>query len=553
MALTVTNNMTETFNMEGISDNGGTWVALGSAASLTAQIDIVRVGSGSISCRLDGGATGARGGMEITRSTPIDFDNTGTPAGMIIFWANTSSVLNNTATTGGITLRVGSDASNWVEWQVATGDGSNGQVYAGGWQPYTVDVSVTPDSTSGTIDWTAVDYFAIQFDVITDIMGNIQTIFIDEMNHLDATSITNGTSMINVDGTVTTSGALFSEIYADVTAFDLGVISNLGGAYQMNGSLTLGSAAGTATLTSQNEAVIFPNHRVNDGGFFINAPGNASGTQTIRWGAESGTPPNSVGSQGGILKSDGAGFDFIADNTNAIVELFGMTIDTARDITWTQTNAKSVSVTLVNCRSLIRGSGSEWRDGIITNSTAPSGTGAVIHNDNPTDPEFRDMIIQNCVHAMEWETDGANTLDLRNIKFINNTADLRYNHTTGLLTVNVLDGSDSPTTSDGGFGGTITIVSSQPLQVTVVEAEDFITPVVGARVGIHRQDNNAEILNTVTNGSGIASGTTSFTGAVFIRVRDEDEINVKIPAIVASSTGLTQTVALTDDNIYTPT
>jgi len=48
----------------------------------------------------------------------------------------------------------------------------------------------------------------------------------------------------------------------------------------------------------------------------------------------------------------------------------------------------------------------------------------------------------------------------------------------------------------------------------------------------------------------VASGTTSFTGDVFIRVRDEDENFVKIPGNIASGTGLVTTVAVEDDNVY---
>lgn len=103
-------------------------------------------------------------------------------------------------------------------------------------------------------------------------------------------------------------------------------------------------------------------------------------------------------------------------------------------------------------------------------------------------------------------------------------------------------------------GGTFVPPTTVTLSVTVVEAEDFVTAVVGARVGIHRQSDGLEIMNTTTNGSGLASTSYVYTTdtTVFIRVRDEDERYVKIPATILSS-GLTQTVGVDDDDKYTPT
>jgi len=186
----------------------------------------------------------------------------------------------------------------------------------------------------------------------------------------------------------------------------------------------------------------------------------------------------------------------------------------------------------------------------LTDSIAASGTGAVILVGNPAaTADFRDMLIQNCIHGIENEVNGANTWDLRNIKTANNTADIRFNHTTGLLTVNVLEGSSTFTTSDGGGGGTIDVVASNPISITVVEG-DFTTVNPGARVGVHKQSDNSEILNVLTNGSGVASGTTSFAGAVFIRVRDEAFDYKKVPATIVSGSGLTTTIAAEDDPVY---
>lgn len=106
----------------------------------------------------------------------------------------------------------------------------------------------------------------------------------------------------------------------------------------------------------------------------------------------------------------------------------------------------------------------------------------------------------------------------------------------------------------GDDGTAFTPAATVTLTITVLEAEDFVTPVVGARVGIHRQSDNSEIVNDVTNASGIVSASFTYTAdvAVFIRVRQETENYVKIPATITAS-GLTQDVAVGDDDIYTMT
>ena len=106
--------------MNSLSDNGGTWVAINGASSIALDTDVFKVSTGAVNAKLDGGASGNKGGMAITRGTPIDFDDAGARKGMIAFWALTTSVLRNTAITGGITIRVGSDVSNYFEWQLAT-------------------------------------------------------------------------------------------------------------------------------------------------------------------------------------------------------------------------------------------------------------------------------------------------------------------------------------------------------------------------------------------------------------------------------------------------
>lgn len=542
--------------MEGTSDNGGTWTALGSAASLTANGDIFKVGTGGISAKLDGGATGAQGGMQITRGTAFDFDDAGTRRGMVAVWVNTTSVIGS----GGIRLIAGTDASNNHEWIMATPDGSTGITYEGGWVRCVVDLSVTPDVTNGTMtstEWAAMDYFAIEFDIVTDIMGNIQTIYIDQMDVLTAADIANGTRAIEVIGTTATSGNAIDELSALSTVTDLGaIVKTASGAYNLNMPIKFGDdGTGNSTITSKNEYVFIPPHRFGAGFCAIEFDGG-TGTNTATWGEESGTGDNTLGALGGSFVCGEVGNgQIIASQTDTSVTLAGVVIDGMNTMTWTQTNAKIVSCLIVNTGAITLDSGAEIRDSTISDSTAASGTGAIIFGAAPTDPEFRDMIIQNCIHALEWETNGANTLDLRNIKFSNNTADLRFNHTTGLLTVNVLEKGDTPSTSDGGGGGTISVINAVEVKVTILGADDGLA-IQDVRVGVETNVGKTEIINALTNASGIVINSGYNYGGtptlVDIRCNKGEEKYQKLQGTV-NENGLDVTVLLAPQPQYTQT
>jgi len=118
--------------------------------------------------------------------------------------------------------------------------------------------------------------------------------------------------------------------------------------------------------------------------------------------------------------------------------------------------------------------------------------------------------------------------------------------------LDTLSGISAFTSNDGTEFIPATLVT---VTITVVEQEDFVTAVVGARVGTHRQSDNSEVDNQTTNGSGIVTFTIplSVDLDVFLRIRQATEEYPKIPATIDSVTGLTLTVPVKDDPQYTPT
>jgi hypothetical protein len=105
-------------------------------------------------------------------------------------------------------------------------------------------------------------------------------------------------------------------------------------------------------------------------------------------------------------------------------------------------------------------------------------------------------------------------------------------------------------------GGTWSPPASVTVQVTVVDKDN--APISGVQTAVYITSTKAELLNTDTNGSGIASA--SYTGstpvAVYIRCRKSSTGDTKYKAFstsgtVATTTGLDTTVVLQEDNIVT--
>ncbi|UCG12896.1 MAG: hypothetical protein JSU72_20920 [Deltaproteobacteria bacterium] len=158
--------------------------------------------------------------------------------------------------------------------------------------------------------------------------------------------------------------------------------------------------------------------------------------------------------------------------------------------------------------------------------------------------------------VMYWANGEANPLPLvgtatgspNKFKTIRNVAD-----TAGVALYNFTGGNSSIDFFTGNDGSTWTPSATVTLFVKVVEG-DFVTNNPGARVGIHRQSDNSEIFNGITDAQGEVSTSFNYTSdvPVFIRVRDESFNYVKVPGTITSS-GLNTTISTGDDDIYAAT
>ena len=221
-------------------------------------------------------------------------------------------------------------------------------------------------------------------------------------------------------------------------------------------------------------------------------------------------------------------------------------------ITATSSNNISMIITVLTATVLSVATGTIVDEQNTSGLVEAKGSGAIQFLQNPTTPEFRDMSIINCVHGIEWDLDGTNDLDLRNVKYAGNTADVRFNHESGLLTVNVLELGGTPSTSDGGAGGTITVVSAVSILVTIKSAGTGGT-IEGVSVFIDEDPVSIPptLFSGTTNSSGVFSasygGTTPLD--VTVRARLRGLIPVSVLSTILEGTGLIVPITMTRDSV----
>jgi len=284
------------------------------------------------------------------------------------------------------------------------------------------DTIVVSATTSNNIEMVITAVVALTIDVAT---GTIT----DEQN-------TSG----NVVGVISRADIIRKDFATDDTAYGF-FIRDKNGQIETTGKHIFGdfSGANKLVLRDTNEIAVWADNPVRTD-YYKMIVHEDTGTTEVVIGTEVGSGNDSKGVGGGVMKKneDVFSLDYTikSDDASPIFRWFGGTIDGCTGgLLLKQTDIKFVSCLISRSAQIQLESGAEMREGFITNSVEPSGVGAIKLIANPTDPEFRDMGLLNNIHAMENEVNGPLTWDLRGIKFSGNTADIRFNHASGLLTV----------------------------------------------------------------------------------------------------------------------
>lgn len=328
----------------------------------------------------------------------------------------------------------------------------------------------------------------------------------------------------------------------DAVSARWGVLSYVGGGFELQGKLVIGQTKAYVSTPAYFEA---SNQTVN----IVDTPHSLTDFSQI-----------------------------IIDNASSVFNLTNVTVKglgTNNPGQLIYNNAGTVSA-LVSCtfqaigistlRAAVTVTGSTWTgSGLITPN------GATLTNCNIASSTSTPSLIVNSVAEMAVITGGsftgnvrsikittAGTYSFNGIKFSGNTYDIE-NSSAGLVTINASNGSN-PTTFINTGGGTTTIVNAVAISVTVLDTNN--NPIVGngtstgARVAIFNLSTKAVVLTpTYTNAQGKVTGSINYTAdiPIYLRVRLDSSGTTRYLPIDTSGTitssGYSITVTMFPDTI----
>ena len=383
-----------------------------------------------------------------------------------------------------------------------------------------------------------------------------------------------------VAATVLTTGETFTQdtanttakIYASVTLEDIWekdgntdddwyapIDKDPGGSYVINYPLFLGDASGALDLffLSRGENIIFADQLMDDvtvGYFEIQED---TGETHILFGDSNGTGENRVGFGGSVVFSQDTifssptprGVNFTGSVTSvnvygtSFIECFTVGFEDAASLT----DHHFIGCSVVSPGGIISTGGVMTRDLVLSGYNPTPASGAMLWGTN-IDIK-RSSFLANYA-AIYHNAGGSVTYDA--LTFGGNTYDVRLADTVD-LTVNATNGAN-PVTSLEDSSGTVTIVNTKTLTVTVQESDG--TKITGVRVGIYRTSDALEIHIGTTNASGVTDKTDynyTVDTDVYIRCRlSPDGSDRYLPAEspgTITSDGLNVVVTLFVDEI----
>ena len=403
---------------------------------------------------------------------------------------------------------IGSSTSAWDWFKVGGSD--YGRNPYGGWTNFAIDPTATEAGTIGGGNGGTYRYFG-------SIPYTLAEISKGEPSAMDA--IRAGRGEISVTGT----GGTFTELasYNDwnstatppgtsSTVLDsgyhrLGLFQDNGGTFLWKGLMSLGLAATSATFTDSNKTILIDDAANTYAAFNKIEVNNASSIITL-------TNITFI-SLGTVSKGS---FEMINDAT---VDLTGCSFNGMNTFIF-DSNA-TVDACIFNSCALITSGG-----GTYTNCVFNKPTGAIgVTTASPAEAE----LISNSKFISDGTGNGleitgtAADMTLTDVDFegYSTTVDANkaifVNIATGSMTLNISGGSG--VTADAHVrtaGATVTVASSVPVAITVLDDSTGLPIASTARVAIFNDTTKAEIDSAAVNASGVYS--YSYTGATPLNI-----------------------------------
>jgi hypothetical protein len=506
------------------------WTA--ASATVTLETDFVYQGSGSVSAQIKTTESGF-----YYRNSAVSYDFTTPRVWIAKIIATNKNVLDG----NGVTLEIGTGArTNYYRYFVFS---ATSYPIPGGWQIVPIDPNISGyrSATVGTPTLTTIDMFGIQADF--SVTSKSQNVAVDAVDHIaSGTGLTlTGGDGADADGTF----ANFVTSDEGTSSNRWGIVTTREGVLYITGTLQIGSGT-AAVFTDSNRTLVFPDGRV------------AAGFFGTKWSLANATSQFSVTScafigRGALGTTDTRPDHTVTSTTGNASSFTGCTFNVFRNITYTS------KVTATSC-SFLNGLKLTQAGSTITGCSFTGFTGgsavAYVLSDDPSKISSCSFTFNSAGHAIEISTAG--TYSFSGNTFTNygaggtNDAAI-YNNSGGSVTLNITGGGSTPTVRNGA-GASTTVNNAVTLTVTVKDANSVA--ISGARVGIYTDNTSeTELMNSTTNGSGIASTSYAYVSdqPVFIRIRAASGTpayqDVETSGTITSSGLSVQITMQTDPNV----
>ena len=386
---------------------------------------------------------------------------------------------------GGYRITVEDGSANTGTWYVGGND-----THPGGWGFFPLDPSTTPTSGSGTIDITDITKVGVQFKTLSTSLGNNSNCFWDICHY--GSTIT-GTSALS--DTVTWQD--FAD--ADLTNF-WGIIQKINGVYFAQGKIEIGNGAGSPALDvnfndSGNVLVFLENDFLDDTAYELSVLGQAAGTTNFTL-------------QNGLIKGDVRKPTLTLTDTN--LDTCVVTGQTFQNLLRADISAATTTKTTFDGCGQVDPSTAIFNNIQFTNSTDPDG--ALLW---PASANTHTCTFTNCDLGVEiTQTVDQDFVAMSFDDSAGSPARYDVNLNNGGTDITVALDSNSNANSyiaTGSPQGVVTFSSSVTLSMTVKDQSGAV--ITGAFASINDEAGGSpiiEIMNTTTNGSGLA--TTNHTG-----------------------------------------
>lgn len=479
----------------------------------------------------------------------------------------------DTQTLGGVSIHLG-DGTNRVAYHLAGSDLAGFRHDSGpvGWQCLVMDTGNLPGTittragVAGSLNFAAITQIGATFKTLVKSKGGVANCFIDVVRTGDP-SLNSG-AMLTVTGGTSGDTGKFSEIAsADRTVTNQtarGILRQLGaGAYGCQGALKFGDNSGTtATFFADTDVTfIFENRGLGTTRYSLIIVGNATGSTTFRLGTKSGTGDTATGTNGcSLVTPTGVGSSFDASSANLqFLLIYGSTFSGFTNGITLSSNATNgpnhefLGNTVASSgvfdpgRVVVRNCRFAGWTGATTSAALLWGANANVKRCTFTSA--------GTGHAIKFTATGTYTFD--GIEFSGYGADATndasiYNDSGGLVTLNVT-GASTGLTVRNGTGASTVINNAVSLTVTVVDSTG--AAIQNARVAIYQTSNNTELLNALTDVSGVASTSFAYVSStpIYIRIRKTTTgstryVNADTSGTITAS-GFTATFTLLTDTI----